>query len=344
MRKISFVLCVIMVFVTTVSARKKQNQRPAWVDNPAMEYNTLQYLSAVGVGSNRSQAEDNARANLARIFESRISSESGYEERYQELVSGSDASFSNLTDQSARVQVLSSLTLSNVQIGASWTDDLGQVYALAYLHRSSTAELYHAKIEDNRRKVMALLSRTLELEGSWDRFALLSSADALSRENQNLIAQLRIISSDDAVLAATSMPYDPEVLSAQAQAAGAEISFEVICEAQEGQALLPQIREVITNLGFRVAPNSLNQVRYSYSTEELSLDNPRNKYIRYQVSISVLDDHGHQIFTFTDGGREAHFTFQDARERALRTVSGKLSSEFNGKLKSYLQDKAMIDF
>ena len=342
MRKIIFILCLVFMCNCCLEARRKKNPRPDWVDNPSAEYNSLQYLSAVGFGSSRSVAEDIARANLARIFESRISSESGYDAHYSETISSSDAIFSNQTDQTAQVRVLSSLTLSNVQIGKSWTDDLGQVYAVAYLHRSSTAELYHSKIQNNSRGIMAYLARSLEEEGQWEKYALLSAADELNRENQGLISQLRIISSNEAVLVSTSLPYDPEVLSAQAQAASARISFKVLCENEEGLSLLPQIREVITNFGFRVSESAENVIRYDYSTEELSLDNPRNKYIRYQINICVYDGRQQQIFSFTDSGREAHFTFQDARERAIRTVSSKITGEFSKKLHNYLESKAML--
>jgi len=342
MRKIIVLFYGFLCCCCLLGAKGMGSQRPIWVDNPSAEYNPLQYLSAVGFGSSRSIAEDNARANLARIFESKISSESRHEERYSELITSSDANFSNQTDQKTQVRVLSSLTLSNVQVGKSWTDELGHVYVLVYLHRNSTAELYHSKIQDNSKKIMAYLERALEEDGQWENYALLAAADELNRENQELIAQLRIISTGDAGLISTSLPYDSEVLSMQTQAAGARISFKVVCDNKEGLALLPLIREVITNLGFRISDDADNIVRYTYSTEELSLDNPRNKYIRYQINISVSDSHAQQIFNFTDSGREAHFTFQDARERAMRTASSKITGEFNKKLHDYLASKAMI--
>lgn len=342
MSKFSLILCLAsLIFWVTLDGKKEKNPRPAWVDNPALEYHALQYLSAVGIGSTRAHAEDNARANLAKIFQTKVSSSSGYEERYQELVDSENSSFSNQTEQSATVKVLSSQTLSNVKIGPSWTDDLGRVYALAYLHRSSTAEIQRRMIEDNSKQIMALLTRAVESSTIWENYALLSAAEKISQTNQELLAQMRILSSDEAAL--ISLPYDAEILSAQMDAIKQKISFNVSSTDDEALPLLTQVKEVITNLGFKVSENAENQIRVSYQTQELNLDNPTYKYIRYQMNISVIDHQGREMFNFSDSNREAHFSFADAKDRALRTAAEKISQDFKQKFQSYLLSQNLLD-
>ena len=337
MRKLQVMICLLMLFSTALGAKKKAKDRPAWVDNPAIEYNTTLYLSAVGSGSNRAQAEDNARANLAKIFSSRIHSESGFEQRYQEIISKSEANYSAELDQSARVKVMSSQTLSNIQIGQIWTDDLGQVYAAAYLNRSLTAELYRSNIEDNAARIMVLLNSGLESQDNWEAFATLNAAGVLNAQNQRFISQLRIISLNEAGF--IRLPYDPEVLQAQLQAAGRKITFRVESESEAAQALLPNLREAFTNLGFGVSDLALNLVKISLNMEDLKLENPRNKYVRYQLNIMVTDEMGKQLLNYNDAGREAHLSFAEARSLVQRTASEKIGTEFAQKLQAYLDGK-----
>ncbi|MCB5272360.1 MAG: hypothetical protein LHW56_11025 [Candidatus Cloacimonetes bacterium] len=337
MRKLQVMICLLLLFSSVLDAKKKVRERPAWVDNPAIEYNPTLYLSAVGCGSNRAQAEDNARANLAKIFSSRIHSESGFEQRYQELISKSEANFSAELDQSARVKVMSSQTLSNIHIGKSWTDDLGQVYAAAYLNRSLTAELYRRNIEDNAARIMALLNSGLESQDNWETFAALNAAGILNVQNQQLISQLRIISLDEASF--IRLPYDPEVLMAQQQAAGRKITFRVESEGEAAQALLPNLQEVFTNLGFGVSELAVNLVKISLNIEDLKLENPRNKYVRYQLSIMVTDEVGKQLLHYNAAGREAHLSFAEARSRVQRTAAEKIAGEFAQKLQAYLDGR-----
>ncbi len=337
MRKLQVMICLLILFSTAMAAKKKANDRPAWVDNPSIEYNTTLFLSAVGCGSNRAQAEDDARANLAKIFSSRIHSESGFEQRYQEIISESKANYSAELDQSARVKVMSSQTLSNIQIGKSWTDDLGQTYAAAYLNRTLTAELYRSTIEDNAARIMALLNSGLESQDNWETFATLNVAGALNAQNQQLLSQLRVIRLDE--VSFIHLPYDPEVLQAQQQAAGRKITFRVESESEAAQALIPNLQEVFTNLGFGVSDIALNLVKISLNIEDLKLENPRNKYVRYQLSIMVTDEMGKQLLHYNAAGREAHLSFAEARSRVQRTASEKIATEFAQKLQAYLDGR-----
>lgn len=337
MRKLPVIMCLLMLFSAALGAKKKANDRPAWVDNPAIEYNTTLYLSAVGCGSSRAQAEDNARANLAKIFSSRIHSESGFEQRYQEIISESAASYSAALDQSAQVKVVSSQTLSNIQIGKSWTDHLGQVYAAAYLNRTLTAELYRSNIEDNAARIMTLLQSGLESHDNWETFATLNAARALDSQNGQLISQLRIISLDEAGF--IRLPYDPEVLQAQLQATGRKILFRVQGEGEAARALIPNLQEVVTNLGFGVSDTAMNLIKICLNIEELKMENPRNKYVRYQLSIIMTDEMGKQLLNYNDAGREAHLSFEEARSRVHRTASEKIANEFAKKLQAYLDGK-----
>ena len=135
------------------------------------------------------------------------------------------------------------------------------------------------------------------------------------------------------------LPYDPQVLQAQLHAAGRKILFRVQGEGEAAQALIPNLQEVVTNLGFGVSDTAQNLIQMSLNIEELKLETPRNKYVRYQLTITVTDEKGKQLLNFNDAGREAHFSFAEASSRVQRTASEKITGEFAQKLQAYLNGK-----
>lgn len=327
-------LIVLLVFSSLAFAKDKD--RPAWVDNPDLEYNNLLYLSAVGTGSSRTQAEDNARANIAKIFSTNVKSESGFEQRYNEIISSSDASSTTTTSQTDKLQISSNQNLVNIQIGKSWTDKMGQVYVVAYLHRSSTAELYLSRIDENCNKVIGLMNRAIETQDIWAKFALLEAAGVVNTKSLEMLDQLKVISLSDAD--SFRLPYDSEILQEQVELSGKAISFQIDTVTDDDASVGKMVEAVINNMGFAIFPGGLNRISVRYSTEELKLDNPQ-KYVRYQLSITVFDDHQQQIVTLNESGREAHFTLEEAKARALRTASSKVSGAFAKKMQEYISTR-----
>lgn len=336
MHKVLYICIVLTLCCSILFASKVDKNRPAWVDNPTAEYNNQLYLSAVGSASTRAQAEDNARANLAKIFSTTITTESGFEQRYQEIISGSDASFTTETNQTDKIQIQSSQKLTNIQIGKTWTDKLGQVYAIAYLHRHGTAELYLQQIGDNSKRIMTLLSQSTEGD-SWVIFACLTAAGIVDAVNADLIEQLKVISLSDA--SDLVLPYDREILRKQIQTAGQKITFRIVMNGDEIEKIKPQIETAITSLGFAVSEIGVNRVLCNTTFEDLLMDS-QQKYVRYQCTIAVSDESEQQIVTMSEIGREAHFTYDEAKARAIRSISAKIKGDFSKKLQNYLDSRA----
>ncbi|HNQ43926.1 MAG TPA: LPP20 family lipoprotein, partial [Candidatus Cloacimonadota bacterium] len=334
MRKLTM-LIISLILVSGAHAAKDKN-RPQWVDNPASEYNDMMYMSTVGAGDSRSEAEDNARANLAKIFSTTISAETTTEQRYQEIIAGKSLSFTSQTDQTDKLKVSSNQNLINIQIGKTWTDKLGQVYALAYLHRASTAALYEEMILENSRRILALLSRSQESGDIWSRYASLSAAGVIDQKNGELLEQLRIISLD----AATSLDllYNRDALRKQILDTGKGITLQIFMEGDTDNKVLPSIESAINSLGFALAPNAENTIRCNVSFEDLDMQS-NQKYIRYQFNLAVMDAQDQQILSFNDSGREAHFTAEEAKARAIRTLQSKITGDFTRQFQAFLDSK-----
>ena len=56
------------------NSSKQQEKFPTWISNPSQNYNEKLYLTGVGFGTNDNTAEDDAKSELIKILDQKISS------------------------------------------------------------------------------------------------------------------------------------------------------------------------------------------------------------------------------------------------------------------------------
>nr|MDA3813272.1 hypothetical protein [Candidatus Cloacimonadota bacterium] len=78
-------LILILILSCAAHAVKRKGSKPEWLKNPKAVYSEQMYLTAIGEGDSRSDAESMAAGNLSRIFESNIKAEETVNQRYMEL-------------------------------------------------------------------------------------------------------------------------------------------------------------------------------------------------------------------------------------------------------------------
>ncbi len=94
--------------------------------------------------------EDNAYANIAKIFQSDIKIEEEILKKYKEIEIGKRAQLSSSVDLISNYSIGSSQTLKNVKIAETYISaEDGLYYVLAYLDRMETALIYEREIERN---------------------------------------------------------------------------------------------------------------------------------------------------------------------------------------------------
>lgn len=122
------------------------SQNPAWVNNPQRECPD-NFLCSVGEAAGRSQAKAQARAGIAKIFQTEIKS------KFTEVVFAND----NLSEQSmsATTEEMTDMTLEGVEILKFHEDKLGY-YALAGLNKRKLAANYRTKLDEIDQELSSL--------------------------------------------------------------------------------------------------------------------------------------------------------------------------------------------
>lgn len=146
MRIASQIIITLLLFTLTACSAPKS---PDWTSGSSELYPAQNYLTGVGTGASRVEADDRARAEIAKIFNVRIeATDSSYE---SEWLNRSGDSSSNEYQQSleARVTATSDKLLSGVQIAESWHDEKNRVYySIAVLDRIKASRVLKQQMDD----------------------------------------------------------------------------------------------------------------------------------------------------------------------------------------------------
>lgn len=335
-RFVSLLMMLLMLFPALTMA-KSSKKKPKWVDSPKSVYPESMYLSAVGSGNSRTDAENNAAANLAKIFRSEISASTSYQERYREIVSPKKTDTSTETKTQKNVQVKTSQNLLNVEIGQTWTEPKTfRVYAVAYIHRLKTADILEQQIEENSQRIRNYLQEVAQTTDVWKLYSLYNVASVINMNSEELLSQLAIISPDTKEL--IQLGYNPDELKLNLGSWAKAVNFhiEVLGEGDEEsfKKIHSMIAEVVTGNGWTVSDVNAALLEANVILEEVELNQPQ-KFCRYSISINIYNLGGNLMLSLSDSKREGHINMHEAKARVLRALNAKIKTEIPKQLNQY---------
>lgn len=327
------------MLLAAVIAQPPQERKPEWVTNPEKTYPNSQYLSAVGTGDSRKEAENSAVASLARIFESKVRSEESINARYVELMKASGKSeMESRTDVNKNITVSSAQTLYNVRFPESYTDNLGKVYVLAVIEREPTAAIYKNKIHYNQALIASFVSHSRESKDPVDKYANMNAALVTAKLNEVLRDQLGIIMLGMTAKSDTNLSVS-EITEMCAEAQK-NVSFAIQVSGNEKDNVTGMLKELVSDLGFPVEENGAMTIKGNEKVEQIDLKSEQ-KFVRWSCQFSVLDQPGTSIISLSANGREGHLTYSEAEARALRSMREKLKKDFGKKINNYFDSLVM---
>ncbi|MCK5051226.1 MAG: LPP20 family lipoprotein [Candidatus Cloacimonetes bacterium] len=326
-------IIIILILSCAAHAKKRKGSKPEWLMNPKAVYSEQMYLTAIGEGDSRSDAENMAAGKLARIFESNIKAEETVNQRYMELTKNNKTSTEEQTDVTKSVNIQSQQTLFNIQYGESYTDDVGQVHAIAFLNRMKTAEIYESKINKNAGRIDYFIGIADKSADPILKYAAMSAASAVSSINESLLAQLTIIF--PSAIDMLEINYNHDIIVRDAKAAAAAVSCKIEIQNDEENKITILLEELINDLGFVLSKDNVLKIDGNILLEETDLKRDL-EFIRFELQINVSDNKDNIIVSMSEKGREGHVSASEAKARAIRTLGKKINKQLKKKLITYL--------
>jgi hypothetical protein len=331
---IYYVVCFVMLGFPNA-----QDGKPEWISNPEKSYPNSQYMTAVGTGDTRKEAENSAASNLSKIFQSKIKSEETINARYQELMKSDQSSLESQTNINKNISVSSEQTLFNVRYPESFTDKLGRVYVLGIIEREPTAAIYKNKMEDNDTRIASFIKKFDESKDPIKKYANIGAALVTAKVNETLRQQLEIIMPGMRVQ--SDSDYSLERITELCSDAQKAIPFAINISGDQKDDVTGFVNDMVLGLGFPVGGKGILTISGTESVEPLNLQNDQMKFVRWEYQFSIFDASGTAIISLSQNGREAHVTQSEAVARALRTMRDKIKTDFGKKINSYFDALVM---
>ncbi len=315
-----------------------QNGTPEWINHPERSYPNSQYLTAIGTGDSRKEAENSAASNLAKIFQSKIKSEETINARYQELIKSNQSSLESRTNIEKKISVASEQTLFNVRYPESYTDNLGKVFVLGIIEREPTAVLYRDKIKENYSRIESFVKKCEKVKDPLKKYSNIDAALVTAKVNVALVQQLKIIMIGMSVQPDSA--YSLGRITEMCSNAQKDVSFAINISGAEKDNVAGFINDMLSELGFSVAERGVLTIGGTESVERIDLASDQ-KFVRWSYQLFVNEASGRTIISFSENGREGHITYEEAAARALRTMREKIKTDLGEKINSYFNSLAM---
>ena len=152
-KKFYFIFCL---FVLPFFAFTAENRIPDWYEHKEIVYPSEFYISAIGEGLTKEEAEINAIAQISLYFNTTTAVSNELVKKYSEVESENYYDFYSSTQIQEKSNISSNAEFFGVQFDNYFYLD-GKYYTLAYIERSSAFDVYNQRIKINTAKLENLL-------------------------------------------------------------------------------------------------------------------------------------------------------------------------------------------
>lgn len=314
--------CISVVLLGLLLGCAGGNTRP---EPQPKEYSSARYLTATGIGRTEAEAKDNAVAEMSRIFESRVRSDT-----FDRIKSVTGPSGKEGTEQriESSIRIISEVRLKGVEVPESWEDDQeGVHYALAVLDRYRARDAWSRDIESADQRIEAELATVQGEESPYLRMKGLQRAVALWLQREVLVSRLNVLGFSGGL----SPSYDVRTLFLHLAEAKREMAITLAFSGDAAGQVEREIAEALGQAGYVMGlPEGPGAVllRGEVTVEPVRLENPGWEFARAAVSISVVDSvTGLTVGEVSEVARAGHLTYGEAVVKAVREVSAKAARE-----------------
>jgi len=318
----------------------ESGRRPDWIDNPGGCYSQNNYMTGVGYGQERRAAEDHARSEIAKIFQSDIASENrSYEEYLQTSEGGRTRSAQNFNFEDITT-VSTRKMLSDIRIAAVYLEKKPQTgyYALAVLDRNHVRPILTEKIAVLDREIDQMLAVAENDTDHLTKIRAYKSGIEKYVLRQAFNTELRIVRTDG-----RGIPSRFTLADIQQKFARVLLKdFAVMVTVQGDRAAEVQqaLTEALNQKGFAVSFNSARAdvfARGNVQIRPMDQGSAQWKFVRWKAYFDLVDRQGGVVFgSVQKSGKEGHVTISEAEERAVRKIRKVLAADISKDLSAYI--------
>jgi hypothetical protein len=306
--------------------------RPLWVTDRNAAFPDGQWLCVVENAKDKDTAQAAAMNALARIFRTDVQGvTTAYEEFVHKAASSGNKQIASFTENRDITQEVTTSTNITGLIGVQndvWTAPDGSVYANARMNRAECAARYSAMIRENEGLIRFLKEEAARNSGTFDAFESLNFAVTAAVVSDNFQSLLEVLDSS----ATSRRPEygNADAVRALAQNAARSVVITVQVTGDVSGRIVTAFTSFLEKRGFRTNAAGVHSYLLSAALELEDVvlgSNQPNKFVRYVLNTSIVNNDGKEVFSWSGNGREGHISEPEARQRALRAAETAIGSE-----------------
>jgi hypothetical protein len=188
-------LSLALLAAGCASSSSGLREKPDWVDGPAARYPAGEFLLGRGSAETVDQAQERARADLAKVFEVAIAAESS--DRQSSQGEGGSMRYESAVEQ--RIVSRTDQVISGMRIAELWTappatkGGAGRPHALAVLPRGPAALALRQEITRRDEAISRQVERARVIADPLDRAGVAGHAVDLARQRAGFEQHLRVL-------------------------------------------------------------------------------------------------------------------------------------------------------
>ncbi len=322
------------------AVRVTKGKKPDWIDGESIQYPSSRYLTGVGYDPDRKSSEDKARAEIAKIFFSKIDSRTRSYQDYLQITSKGKSKTRETFSIEEITKVSTQKVLSGVRISSVYQDTGSEpiFYALAVLDRDQSAKILRDKIQQLDQDIKGLLTRA---KGEGD---MLAKVKYLKQSIQKHIlreaydAELRIVSPSGGGI--SSPIHFTEIKSRLESILLRDFLIGVSVKGSRAVEIQEALVQGLNQQGFSIGED-LNRakvlIRGAVEIKALDRGSPEWKYVQWRAHFDLVDKVGGSVFgSVSKTGREGHRNLPQAENRAVRKIRKALTTEISEEMRQYI--------
>ena len=320
------------------SVKVREGKEPAWVSTPDAVYDKNIFVTAVGYGIDRNQAEKDTLGRLVAVFGQSVQADLKTITSYSEAVFKGAVNVSENTVVQNAIKTSAEMdSLIGAEIEDVWFDSKKNTYfAVAVLEKAKASSLYTDMIRSNERIIQDLIAMPLDEKQSLDGFSRYQLAATIADVNRVYANVLTIVGGPSGMGSGEIKKGDTYRL--EAMNITKSIPIEVRVTDNRFNRIKDAFASALAKQGFRSGGTDSRyvlQVGVDFSSVEFP--NQQNKFTRYTIDANLIDTRDASVLLpFNINGREGHISLSEAENRAVAAAEKKINDTYGTVLSDYL--------
>lgn len=312
-------------------------KKPYWLEKEHKKYGSKRYITGIGIGETRETAENEARANIAKVFNAKVESETQDFMQTIKKFEKKKVKAKSFED----VQQLTKISTDKVLEGtiiAELKKHKKIYYAFAVLDKMKTTNILSDKIANLDIEIKKLAT---EADKSENKITKIKNYNKILKnfvERKAINAELKIVSPvgmgiDSAIKAADISAKLDKLLTS-----GFKLSIKI--DGNYVEQITSYVKEALTSLGFTLS-DKIDEADVTIDGKVViePTEHPDKswQWVKYETSFDLVDVKTKNTFgNITKNGQEAQLTLDAANNKALVTINKVIEKEMTDEIKKYI--------